>query len=104
MTPLTLLAAGAALFFVAHVFLLFTSFGRGAYNKRKYLWSHLTLWICGAILFAMATLYAGTGESPILDVFDTPVKRWLIIVVAFGLSAIAHTVVKLLVMPRYQSR
>lgn len=104
MTPLTLLALGAALFFVAHVYLLFTSFGRGGYNKRKYLWSHLTLWICGALIFAMAAVYAGTGESPVLDVLDTPLKRWLVIVVAFGLSAVAHTIVKLLVMPRYQNR
>ncbi|WP_343704189.1 hypothetical protein [Chitinophaga sp.] len=104
MTLFTLLAVAAAVFFVAHVFLLFTSFGRGIYHKRKYLWSHLTLWICGAVLFVMATLYAGKGESPVIDVFDTPVKRWLIIVVAFGLSAAAHTIVKLLVMPRYQGR
>lgn len=104
MTPFTLLAVAAAIFFVAHVFLLFTSFGRGVYNRRKYLWSHLTLWICGALVFTMALLYAGKGESAIVDVFDTPVKRWLIIAVALGLSAAAHTIVKLLVMPRYQSR
>ncbi len=104
MTPFVLLAAAAAIFFVAHVILLFTSFGKGQYNRKKYLWSHLTLWICGAILFAMTTMYAGKGTSEVMDVFDTPLKRGLIIVVAFGLSAIAHTVVKLLVMPRYQAR
>lgn len=104
MTPFFLLALAAALFFVAHVFLLFTSFGKDQYNRKKYLWSHLTLWICGAILFAMTTLFAGKGTSEVMDVFDTPVKRGLILVVAFGLSAIAHTVVKLLVMPKYQAR
>lgn len=104
MTPFTWLAAAAAIFFVAHVLLLFTSFSRGMYNKRKYIWSHLTLWICGAIVFSMALLYAGKGESAIMDAFDTPVKRWLIIAVAFALSAAAHTIVKLWVMPRYQAR
>lgn len=104
MTPFVLLAAAAALFFVAHVFLLFTSFGKDSYHRTKYLWSHLTLWICGAILFVMTTMFAGKGTSEMTDVFDTPVKRALILVVAFGLSAIAHTVVKLLVMPKYQAR
>lgn len=104
MTPFTLLAIAAAAFFVAHVLLLFTSFGKNGYNKTKYFWSHLTLWICGALIFTMALLFAGKGESDIIDVFDTPVKRWLIIVVALVLSAVAHTVVKLLVMPRFQSR
>ncbi len=52
----------------------------------------------------MASLFAGKGTSEVIDVFDTPVKRWLILVVAIGLSAIAHMVVKLLVMPKYQAR
>lgn len=104
MTPFTLLAIAAAAFFIAHVLLLFTSFGKNGYNKTKYFWSHLTLWICGAIAFTMALLFAGKGESDVIDAFNTPVKRWLIIVVVLVLSAVAHTVVKLLVMPRYQSR
>ncbi|MGX5820919.1 hypothetical protein ACWKWU_22165 [Chitinophaga lutea] len=104
MNPLTLLALGAAAFFVAHVFLLFTSFSRGVYHKRKYLWSHLTLWICGGLLFILTTLYAGTGQSSLADVFDTPVKRLLIPGIVLVLSAVAHTIVKKLVMPRYQSR
>lgn len=104
MTPLTLLAIGAALFFVAHVFLLFTSFGKFGYNRKKYLWSHLTLWICGSLLFTAATMYAGKGVSPVLDVFDTRVKQLLIPGVIIVLSIAAHTIVKLLVMPKYQGR
>lgn len=104
MTPITILAIVAAAFFVAHVLLLFTSFGREGYNKTKYLWSHLTLWICGAIVFIMTQLYAGKGESGMVDAFDTPLKRWLIIAVVLVLSVVAHTIVKLFVMPRYQSR
>ncbi|RPD42044.1 hypothetical protein EG028_07790 [Chitinophaga barathri] len=99
-----MLAIGAAIFFVAHVLLLFTSFGKADYNRKKYLWSHLTLWICGILLFSAALLYAGKGVSPIIDVFDTPVKQWLILVVVLVLSAAAHTIVKLLVMPKYQGR
>lgn len=97
-----LLALAAALFFLAHVFLLFTSFGKDSYNKTKYLWSHLTLWICGILVFTLTTLYAGTGESAIADVFDTPVKRWLIPVITVALSLVAHTIVRYLVLPRYQ--
>ncbi|WP_346317903.1 hypothetical protein [Chitinophaga sp. YIM B06452] len=104
MTPLTLLLPGAALFFVAHVFLLFTSFGKSGYNSKKYRWSHLTLWICGILFFIAATLYAGTGESPVIDVFDTRVKQGLFLVIPLVLSAIAHTIVKLFVMPKYQGR
>jgi hypothetical protein len=104
MTPLTLLMLGAAVFFAAHVFLLFTSFGRSGYNGKRYLWSHLTLWICGTLLFTGVSLYAGTGESPIADAFDTRVKQTLIPVVILALSAVAHVIVKLFVMPKYQGR
>lgn len=104
MTPLTLLLLGAALFFVAHVFLLFTSFGKSGYNGKRYLWSHLTLWICGTLLFIGVSLYAGTGESPVVDAFDTRVKQTLIPVVILVLSAVAHLIVKLFVMPKHQGR
>lgn len=104
MTPLTLLAIGAAIFFVAHVLLLFTSFGKAGYSRKKYLWSHITLWICGILLLVSAQLYAGKGVSPILDVFDTRAKQLLIPGVVIVLSIAAHTIVKLLVMPKYQNR
>ena len=99
-----LFSLAAAVFFLAHVFLLFTSFGRERYSKLKYLWSHLTLWICGILVFTLTSLYAGTGESAIVDVFDTPVKRWLILVVTAALSIVAHTIVRRLVLPRYQAK
>ncbi|GEP97162.1 hypothetical protein [Chitinophaga cymbidii] len=102
MTTLMLIALAAALFFVAHVFLLFTSFGKDRYSKTKYLWSHLTLWISGVLVFTLTTLYAGTGESGIVDVFDTPVRRGLILMVVAVLSIVAHTIVRYLVLPRYQ--
>lgn len=102
MTTLMLFALAAAVFFVAHVLLLFTSFGKGRYSKARYFWSHLTLWISGILVFSLTTLYAGTSESAIVDVFDTPVKRWLILVVTVVLSIVAHTIVRLLVLPRYQ--
>ncbi|MBO9151708.1 hypothetical protein ACFOTA_05785 [Chitinophaga sp. GCM10012297] len=104
MILLTLFVAGAAIFFVAHVLLLFTSFGKFDYSRTKYLWSHLTLWICGILLFTATSMYAGKGVSPVLDVFDTRVKQLLIPGVVIVLSIAAHTIVKLLVMPKYQSR
>lgn len=104
MNTFMLFSIGAAVFFIAHVLLLFTSFGKDSYNKTKYFWSHLTLWIAGILVFALTTMYAGTGESAIVDVFDTPVKRWLIPGVTVVLSIVAHLVVRSFVLPRYQSR
>jgi hypothetical protein len=98
---LTTLAVLAALFFVAHVYLLFTSFGKSGFQKQKYLWSHITLWITGGLAFLIALLFAGKSVSSVIDVFDTPAKAALLLLLAFGLSAIAHTIVKTLVLPRY---
>lgn len=98
----TTLAILAALFFVAHVFLLFTSFGKSGFQKQKYLWSHITLWITGCIACLIAILFAGKSVSGIIDVFDTPGKASLLIVIALVLSAVAHSIVKLLVLPKYQ--
>lgn len=102
MSAFTSMAILALLFFLAHVGLLFTSFGRENYRKGRYFYSHLTLWICGGILYILARLYAGKGESNLLDVFDTPGKQALILVVIVALSLTAHTVVRLLVLPKYK--
>ncbi|TWW01931.1 hypothetical protein [Chitinophaga pinensis] len=96
------LAILALLFFLAHVVLLFTSFGKKGYQKKRYFYSHLTLWICGGLVFLLAMLYAGTNTSSILDVFDTPGKQLLILGMVVVLSLSAHTIVRLLVMPKYQ--
>lgn len=87
--------------FLAHVFLLFTSFGKGGMNKPKYLWSHITLWIAGGLACLITILYAGKHVSSVVDVFDTPAKSALLIVLAFVLSLIAHTIVRKVVMPKY---
>jgi len=102
MTAFNSLVVLALLFFIAHVILLFTSFGKNGYQKKRYFYSHLTLWICGAIVFLMAMLYAGKNASTILDVFDTPVKQLLIPGMVVVLSFTAHTIVRLLVLPKYQ--
>jgi hypothetical protein len=102
MTAFNSLVILALVFFIAHVVLLFTSFGKNGYQKTKYLYSHVTLWICGAILFLLASLYAGKGVSPLLDVFDTPLKQLLIIGVVALLSLTAHTIVRYLIRPKYQ--
>ncbi|WP_343668053.1 hypothetical protein [Chitinophaga sp.] len=102
MTLFTTLAVLALLFFVAHVFLLFTSFGKNGYQKTRYFYSHLTLWIAGILVFAMAALYAGKQVSPVLDVFDTIGKQVLILGAVVVLSLTAHTIVRYLVIPRFK--
>lgn len=104
MTMFTVLTTLALAFFLAHVYLLFTSFGKLGYQKTKYLWSHLTLWICGVILCLITVFYAGKNVSVIADVFDTPAKQILPVGVVLVLSALAHTIVKTLVMPKYATR
>ncbi len=98
----TTLAVLALVFFVAHVILLFTSFGKNGYQKKRYFYSHLTLWIAGILLFIMAALYAGKQVSPILDVFDTVGKQALILGAVVVLSFTAHTIVRYLVIPRFK--
>ncbi|GAA3923426.1 hypothetical protein GO495_02645 [Chitinophaga oryziterrae] len=101
MTAFNSLVILALVFFLAHVVLLFTSFGKNGYQKTRYLYSHITLWICGGLLFLLASLYAGKQVSGIVDVFDTPVKQLLIIGLVLLLSFTAHTIVRYLVMPKY---
>lgn len=98
---LTTLTVLASLFFIAHVYLLFTSFGKSGFQKQKYLWSHITLWITGGIAFLIAVMFAGKSVSTVLDVFDTPAKAALLLLLAFGLSGIAHTIVRMLVLPKF---
>ena len=102
MTMFTTLITLAVAFFVAHVILLFTSFGKNGYQRLRYFYSHLTLWISGALLFLVASLYSGKQVSPVADVFDTPGKQVLILGVVVVLSLVAHTIVRLLVIPKYK--
>lgn len=98
---LTVLLVLALLFFIAHVALLFTSFRKDSYNKRRYAWSHYTLWICGAIVYAAAVLYAREDNS--LGIFNSTAKQLLILVTVVVLSIVAHTIVRLLVLPKYKA-
>lgn len=95
-----LLSALALGLFVAHVILLFTSFPAKGFKNARYFYSHLTLWLTGITVFALTMLYAGGGQSVLLDYFDTPLKKVLILVVATVLSVIAHMIVKTLVLPK----
>lgn len=94
MTLFSGLSVAAILFFVAHVALLLMSFPKSGFHKGRYLWSHITLWICGALVCWMAA----TGQSSLSEVFDTTTKRLLILVGFFALSGIAHLVVRYLVL------
>lgn len=101
MSAFNSLAILALVFFLAHVFLLFTSFGKNGFQKTRYLYSHVTLWICGGVLFTLASLYSGKGVSTLLDVFNTPEKRLMIIGAFLLLSFVAHNIVRWFVMPKY---
>ena len=99
---LTLLLVLAATCFLAHIILLFTSFGDAAVRWRRYFWSHITLWITGLLGTIITWVYAGKDVSPVIDVFDTPFKQGLILITALALSLVAHSIVRLFVLPRYQ--
>jgi len=89
----------AVVFFVTHVVLLLTAFPQSTLARKRYFYSHFTLWITGFIVFALALLYAGSGRSGFLDYFNTPVKMGVIIIFTFALSLVAHIIVRLIVLP-----
>jgi hypothetical protein len=94
-----LLIVAAAIFFIAHVALLLASFSGSHLVKKRYFYSHLTLWITGMVVFAMALLYSGNNQSGFLDYFNTPLKKAMILVFTFALSLVAHSIVRYLVLP-----
>src|SRR5256885_12231886 len=86
------IAAGAS--FIAHVSLLLASFGRSHFYSGRYLYSHVTLWITGLILFVMTLLFQGKGISAFIDYFATQVRKGMILLVTLVLSLVAHVIVK----------
>ena len=87
--------------FIVHVLLLFTSFPASGFLKTRYLYSHITLWMAGTLLFILAWLYAGKGYSDFLDFFDTPLKKAAILLVTVLLSVVAHSIVRSLMGKLY---
>ncbi|WP_413667919.1 hypothetical protein ACEN9X_26090 [Mucilaginibacter sp. Mucisp86] len=96
---LYILISTAVILFIAHVVLLFTSFSNASLISPRYFYSHLTLWLTGLSVFALAALYSGTNQSGFLDYFNTWMKRSYILVFTFGLSLVAHCLVTFLVLP-----
>ncbi|WP_184545873.1 hypothetical protein [Mucilaginibacter sp. FT3.2] len=94
-----LLIAAALLFFIAHVTLLFMAFPKSQLNSTRYLYSHVTLWLTGLVVFCLALLYSGNGQSGFLDYFDTQAKKGLILAFTVALSLTAHTIVRTLILP-----
>jgi hypothetical protein len=94
----------AAIAFLTHVILLLVSFSKGRFFRSRYFFSHFTLWLTGVVVFSLAMLYAGKGVSGFLDYFDTDVKRVTILVVTVLVSALAHGIVKFLVLPSMHPR
>lgn len=101
---LYLLIAAAAVFFILHVVLLFTSFPNAQLAKQRYFYSHLTLWITGAVVFVIALLYSGNGQSGFLDYFNTSYKRATIIAFTLALSLTAHLLVRFVALPLMAKR
>lgn len=89
----------AAGLFLAHVILLFTAFANSQLAKRRYFYSHLTLWLTGLTVFVLALFSSGSGQSAFLDYFNSPIKKGMIIVFTLVLSLAAHTLVRLVVLP-----
>jgi len=89
----------AVILFITHVFLLFTSFSNASLISPRYFYSHLTLWLTGLSVFALAAMYSGSNQSGFLDYFDTWAKKSYILVFTFGLSLVAHCLVTFLVLP-----
>jgi SNF family Na+-dependent transporter len=94
-----ILLIAAATLFVLHVGLLLAAFPNSELAQRRYFFSHLTLWLTGLMIFIMAVLYSGSGRSGFLDYFDTPLKKVMILAFTLALSLVAHTIVRLAVLP-----
>jgi len=101
---LALLMVLTVLCFASHVTMLFTSFPASGIRKKRYFYSHLTLWLTGIFFYIAAWQYAGQSELTIIDLFNTPGKQVLILVTTAGLSLVAHSIVRLLVFPQYKTR
>lgn len=89
----------AGILFIAHVVLLLISFPDSKLASKRYFYSHLTLWLTGTLIFLLALLYSGSGRSSFLDYFNNSSKQMMIIAFTFGLSLLAHIIVKWGVMP-----
>jgi len=98
-TLFNILIAAAIILFVSHVALLLASFQKAQLVSTRYFYSHLTLWLTGGLVFVLALLYSGAGRSGFLDYFDTPFKKGMILVFTLALSLVAHSIVRLLVLP-----
>jgi len=94
-----LLIVAAIIFFLTHVILLFTAFPKSKLASTRYFYSHLTLWLTGVIIFVLAILYSGSGQSHFLDYFNSPAKKGMILVFTLALSLTAHAIVRLIVIP-----
>ena len=93
------LVLAGVLLFITHVVLLLLSFPKSQLMGRRYFYSHLTLWLTGVVVFALAFLYSGRGRSSFLDYFDSFQKKLLILGFTLALSLVAHAIVRLLVLP-----
>ena len=94
-----LLITASIVLFITHVALLVMSFPKSELAQSRYFYSHLTLWLTGLTVFILAWLYSGSGQSSFLDYFDSPLKKMMILIFTLALSLVAHSIVRLLVLP-----
>ncbi|QHS55965.1 hypothetical protein GWR56_10615 [Mucilaginibacter sp. 14171R-50] len=94
-----ILITAASVLFALHVILLLGSFSRKKVLAKRYFYSHVSLWLAGIAVFALATICHGTQRSGFLDFFDTTFRRIMILGFTLFLSAVAHVIVRLLVLP-----
>ncbi len=92
----------AGVLFLLHVGLLLAAFPKSELARRRYFYSHLTLWLTGLLVFIMALLYSGSGRSGFLDYFDTPFKKGIILAFTAALSLVAHLIVRSVILPSLQ--
>lgn len=99
---LYVLTLSALVLFVAHVALLFASFHRSGFSKRRYFYSHFTLWLTGICIFLLAFQYQGQGVSGFLDYFNTVGRLLIILAFTAALSLVAHLIVQYLILPAWK--
>ena len=95
-------AVFAAASFLSHIFLLIASFSSTGFKRKRYFWSHATLLLTGVFIFVLAISYAGKNQSVVIDYFDSPIKKSMILLITCIVSLTAHIFVKRFILSVYK--
>ncbi len=99
-----IIISAAGVLFLTHVWLLLTAFPKFELAKRRYFYSHLTLWLTGLLLFILTIVYSGAGKSGFIDYFNSPLSKVMILVFTIALSLVAHGIVKIFILPIFRKQ